>query len=197
MGIHLHGRIRTHDTGPVITATDGSVAREPIALDGECTFPTGWGYLSSNGKWGVGYCPQPVPIAGRNRPLVAELRAIAHAAGNTDGPVEIWTDCYRVLEYLDDWTRGVYRMPTGYIGSRRHKPRLQLLAEAVHADPGRITARHVRGHRGQALNEAADRLAKLGRKWGEQQLTEAQVRARALWIAEQWTATGRLRDVAA
>lgn len=199
MGLHLHGRIRSADTGPVTIATDGSVARAPNRHYRTWMFATGWGYLSTNGTWGVGNCPQPSRIAGRDRPVVAELRAIWHAAGRTlrDQRHEVWTDSMAAIQYIETWKTGIMRMPDRYVGSLTHTPRLLVLARAVAANPGNLTVRHVHGHRGQALNEAADRLAHLGRHWGEQQLTEEQVRVRALWICEQHHATGRLREVAA
>ncbi|MGW0486225.1 RNase H family protein [Nonomuraea sp. NPDC003214] len=142
-----------------------------VATDGSCkSFHSGMAFLTSDGRWGMDY--QPISgyhtIRDRVSTLVTELRAVALAVatlGQDASEIVLLTDSRKALKYLRAWRRGnVGMMPPGYLAlPRTGRPRLVVLAEQVAAFPD-LWAKHVIGHTGHPLNEAADSLAKLARR---------------------------------
>jgi ribonuclease HI len=182
----VSGQVKVHNPGPLVFATDGSVARK--MRDRE--YLTGFGYLSTDGHWAAACCPQPATLSGRDRAVVAELRAVWHAVGPMlpTTPVTVLTDSQSACRFVEEWKTGSERMPAGYLGSARHTPRLLVLARAVALHPDNLTVRWVRGHAGHLLNEGADCLARLGCRWSVQRLTRAAVADRARFVAEGFLA---------
>ncbi|MEU4590022.1 RNase H family protein [Micromonospora aurantiaca (nom. illeg.)] len=190
----LTGTVRAPANTRLLVATDGSA-------DGgrRREYRTGFGWLATDGTWGVGWCPQPAQLAGRDVAVVAELRAVYHAVAERlpTGPVTVLVDSRSALDYLTGWAGGDRRMPRGYLGSQKHTPMVTRLAELVAAHPGHLDARWVRGHSGHLLNECADSLARLGRRWLVERLLVDEVRRRADFLAAGFLADRRAGEVLA
>lgn len=173
---------------------DGSVSRQRLANG--LGWMTGWGFVTTLGRYGCGKCPQFELRTGDDPAVVAELRAVWHAAGEdlVSGLVTVVTDSAYAADVLAGWQAGETAMPAGYTGSRRGTPTLQRLRQVVAADPGNLTVRWVKGHAGDALNEAADTLAQLGMRWARDGLTADDVAVRARGVAEGFLAASRRAD---
>lgn len=178
---------------PTVFATDGS-------CDGQRSkcYRTGFGWVTTDGRWGAGWCPQPAKIAGRDVSVVAELRAVWHAIGHelSARRVTVLLDSQIAIGYLRSWAAGDMRMPYGYLGSKWHTPMVHRLASLVSTYPDNLHVTWVRGHSGHLLNECADSLAKLGRRWLIEDLNRAAVRERAEWLVSGFLADPRLREAA-
>ena len=152
--------------------------------------------VATNGSWGLAggvFGGQRDPT-GPSAAAVNELRAAHMALRELEGTdqVVILADSKVAIRYLAEWRSGrVAAMPSGYdlrarSGIRRTSstPTLVQLAELVsrHRD---LKLLHVNGHQGHELNEAADALAKLGRRCiaGEQDGNDASLTARAAALA--------------
>ncbi|GGQ07382.1 hypothetical protein [Streptosporangium pseudovulgare] len=154
-----HGRVpvRWPATGPLTAATDASWKNRVGGL----------GYITSDGHWGL--CGRPTDRhdpTGPAKVLVNELRAVDLLLRGAPGPDVLLVDSTGALELLRAWQRGeVERMPEGYdLRPRRcGPPALVRLAEHV-AGLGGLSVRHVKGHSGHLLNEAADSLASIARR---------------------------------
>ena len=85
------------------------------------------------------------------------------------GRVTLLIDSLIALRYLHAWRRGeTGRMPPQYDLHPRHAgaaPALVTLAELVSARRGELALAHVKGHAGHTLNEGADLLATIARRW--------------------------------
>ncbi|WP_047891761.1 RNase H family protein [Micromonospora sp. RV43] len=187
------GRVAAPAGVPLVFATDGS---SDARLRN--SYRTGFGWLSTDGRWGTGWCPQPAVLIGRDIPVVAELRAVYHAVKEElpHRRVTIMLDSKVAIGYLRSWTKGELRMPAGYLGSQKHTPMLTRLARLVAAHPGNLHATWVRGHSGHLLNECADSLAKLGRRSLVEHLKVGEVRRRAEWLVSGFLADPRIRAAA-
>jgi len=204
----LRGAVRAPAGMPLLIATDGSAGSRTVnrvLVPGtghyawvDDAYLTGFGWISTTGAWGVGYCPQPRRLAGQDRAAVAELRAIWHAVRERlpHEPVTVLTDSEYAARLLAGWAVGSRQMPPGYLGSARHTPMVHRLAELVAAYPSHLDVRWVRGHAGHLLNECADSLAKLGRRWLAGQVSTEYVRERAEWLASGFLADPAVREVA-
>jgi len=99
------------------------------------------------------------------------LRAAHLALTAIPGPVTFMLDSTGALGFLQAWQAGdTDQMPAGYslrarTGRAGGKPTLVLLAEVVAQGGGELRFAHVKGHAGELLNEAADTLAGLARRW--------------------------------
>ncbi len=189
----ITGRIRQpRPTGPTTFYTDGSVSRRRVARIG---WLTGWGYLSTDGRYGCSGLPQLDGKVGDDPALTTELRAVWHAIGAElpARPVTVITDSRRAIAILTAWQAGSTTMPASYRGSSKKTPTLELLRQAVAANPDHLTTQHVPGHSGDVLNEGADTLAQLGMRWRRDQLDRDTVARRAEGIAEGFLADYRRR----
>lgn len=179
----VDGRIPQHTTGPVEIYTDGSVSHQRISRN--TGWMTGWGYITTDGRYGCGKYPQFDARTGNDPAVTTELRAVWHAthAQLPAGPVTVHLDSEHAISILTAWQAGSTTMPTGYRGGRRAAT-LERLRDLIAAHPNRLTLRHVHGHTGNTLNEAADTLAQLGMRWARDNLDHLTVAARAASIAE-------------
>jgi len=153
--------------GGLIAATDGSHDRHGHS---------GWAYLSTDGKWGCQagqYTASAVDkrngVVGGSGALVAELRAAYLALTTILGPLTVMTDSTGAISLLKAWQVGhLDQMPANYSLRPRtsgRKPTLALLAELTAQRGSELRFTHVKGHTGDLLNEAADALADIARRW--------------------------------
>jgi ribonuclease HI len=158
----LTGRARVAVTGRVLIATDGSSSGD----GSHCS----WAFIATSGHWGCQAGDyRHDNVNGRSGALIAELRAADLALGCVAGPVTLLIDSLIALRYLHAWRRGeTSRMPPQYDLHPRHAgaaPALVTLAELVSARRGELALVHVKGHAGHTLNEGADLLATIARRW--------------------------------
>ncbi|WP_129840384.1 hypothetical protein [Streptomyces sp. RFCAC02] len=147
-------------TGPIVVATDASVASELASC----------GYVATTGHRGVRAHLHPQRLTqSSTRFVVHELRAVYWGLNAVlpiapGRPVEVRCDSLGALHFLVRWARGGSDMPAGYdteLRSEGRTPTLlkpQMIAEYT---PG-LTFVHEEAHVGDPLNEPADSLAKLG-----------------------------------
>ncbi len=158
----LTGRARVTAAGPVLIATDGSSSG-----DGKhCS----WAFIATSGHWGCQAGDyRHDNVNGGSGALIAELRAAYLALRCVPGPVTLLVDSIIALRYLHAWRRGnTGRMPPQYDLHPRHAgaaPALVTLAELVSARRDELALAHVKGHAGHTLNEGADLLATIARRW--------------------------------
>jgi ribonuclease HI len=158
----LTGRARVAVTGPVLIATDGSSSGD----GNHCS----WAFIATSGHWGCQAGDyRHDNVNGRSGALIAELRAVHLALGCVAGPVTLLIDSLIALRYLRAWRRGeTGRMPPQYDLHPRHAgaaPALVTLADLVSARRDELALAHVKGHAGHTLNEGADLLATIARRW--------------------------------
>jgi ribonuclease HI len=183
----LTGRARVTGTGPVLIATDGSSSGD----GNHCS----WAFIATSGHWGCQAGDyRHDNVNGRSGALIAELRAAHLALGCVAGPVTLLIDSLIALRYLRAWRRGeTGRMPPQYDLHPRHAgaaPALVTLAELVSARRDELGLAHVKGHAGHTLNEGADLLATIARRWvaAAESLPEKAMQAEAADIAATFLA---------
>ncbi len=184
----IAGQVHSTVAGPATFHANGSVSRQQFAKG--VGWLTGWGYLATDGRYGCGRYPQCTGRAGSDRAVVAELRAIWHAAGTAlqVEPVIVVTSSEHAATVLAAWQRGGVAMPAGYTGRSRGVPTLERLRQVVAAHPGRLTVRRIPAGAGDVLHEGADTLAQLGMRWTRDDLADDEVARRAAGIAEGFLA---------
>jgi ribonuclease HI len=158
----LAGQARVTATGPVLIATDGSSSGD----GNHCS----WAFIATSGHWGCQAGDyRHDNVNGRSGALIAELRAAYLALRCVPGPATLLVDSIIALRYLHAWRRGeTSRMPPQYDLHPRHAgaaPALVTLADLVSARRDGLTLAHVKGHAGHTLNEGADLLATIARRW--------------------------------
>ena len=186
----LTGRARVTATGPVLIATDGSSSG-----DGKhCS----WAFIATSGHWGCQAGDyRHDNVNGRSGALIAELRAAYLALRCVPGPATLLVDSVIALRYLHAWRRGeTSRMPPQYDLHPRHAgaaPALVTLAELVSARRDGLTLAHVKGHAGHTLNEGADLLATIARRWvaATETLPQKAMQAEAADVAATFLAQDR------
>ena len=183
----LTGQARVSAAGPVLIATDGSSSG-----DGKhCS----WAFIATCGHWGCQAGDyRHDNVNGRSGALIAELRAAYLALWCVAGPVTLLVDSVIALRYLSAWRRGeTGRMPPQYDLHPRHAgaaPALVTLAELVSARRDELALAHVKGHAGHTLNEGADLLATIARRWvaAAETLSQKAMQAEAADIAATFLA---------
>ena len=157
--------------GRLLAATDASW-REAHGRNGVGRGCGGFGYVLSDGRWGLRSWQSPRfsrhhlnDPSGPSIVAVLELRAIGLLldAGVSDTSVLI--DSAPALHLIGRWRAGdTAAMPHGYSLRPRTRrggtPTLVRLAQTIAARPD-VTFEKVSGHSGHPLNEAADSLAKV------------------------------------
>jgi|SoiMethySBSTD1v2_1073268.scaffolds.fasta_scaffold228195_1 ribonuclease HI len=160
-------------------ATDGSVRG---------SF-TGWGWMATNGMFGLLGFRNDLRLIGADAVAVAEIRAIGDAIRRIPAAkLEIYTDSRRAIELIQEWQEGGDRLPAGYTTARRPGKIAGLvrIQELVGSNASRVSVHWVRGHSGHLLNEGADSLAKMARRHAERLdgRTTAQLHTHAADLAE-------------
>jgi ribonuclease HI len=183
----LTGQARVTAAGAPLIATDGSCSGNGR----HCA----WAFLASSGHWGCQAGDyRHDNVNGGSGALIAELRAAYLALRFVPGPVTLLVDSTIALRYLRLWQRGhTDRMPPQYdLHPRRQgtAPALVTLAGLVRARGGELTTAHVKGHAGHTLNEGADLLATIARRWvaRSEALPQKAMRAQAADIAATFLA---------
>ena len=172
-----------------------------IATDGSCSGDgrhCSWAFLATSGHWGCQAGDyRHDNVNGGSGALIAELRAAYLALRFVAGPVTLLVDSTIALRYLRLWQRGeTGRMPPQYdLHPRRQgtAPALVTLAGLVRARGDELTTAHVKGHAGHTLNEGADLLATIARRWvaATETLPQKAMRAEAADIAATFLAQWR------
>lgn len=131
--------------------------------------PMSWGYVATNGKYGLGTSIVPGTVVGEQRALQAELRAMAnalHAVGDQN-PVRIISDSQDAIGFMTLWRDGHEVWPGGYNPQRAggRESTLGRLARRAREMRGELELEWTAGHIGHPLNEAADALARMARIW--------------------------------
>jgi ribonuclease HI len=183
----LTGQAQVTSAGPVLIATDGSCSG-----DGRhCS----WAFLASSGHWGCQAGDyRHDNVNGGSGALIAELRAAYLALRFVPGPLTLLVDSTIALRYLRLWQHGeISRMPPQYdLHPRRQgtAPALVTLADLVRARGDELATAHVKGHAGHTLNEGADLLATIARRWvaHSETLPQKAMRAEAADIAATFLA---------
>lgn len=183
----LTGQARVIATGPVLIATDGSSSGD----GSHCS----WAFIATSGHWGCQAGDyRHDNVNGRSGALIAELRAAYLALRCVPGPATLLVDSVIALRYLHAWRRGdTARMPPQYDLHPRHAgaaPALVTLADLVSARRGELALGHVKGHAGHTLNEGADLLATIARRWvaATETLPQKAMRTQAADIAATFLA---------
>jgi ribonuclease HI len=167
------------DLTPLTVATDGSVRGRV----------TGFGWLASNGQFGMLGFRHRRKQVGPQVVLISELRAIGDAVRKLrHRPLTLVSDSKLAIEMVTQWMNGEDALPRGYTTERPDGKPAGLVAarELMHTQRNRITAVWAKGHQGEALNEGADALARLARRYaaGPCDLTPAEYHRRAGGLAE-------------
>lgn len=149
-----------------------------------------WGYLATNGMYGVGTTVLPTRLLGTKPGVQAELRALWRGLRRLlpERPVLIVTNSTDVVELLQRWKAGSRPMPAGYdpregAAGRQGRASLVALADLVQENAASLDELWVRAGSGMALNEAAHSLARIARAWASDRLTKDAVVCDARQIA--------------
>lgn len=175
---------------PALTvAADGSVR-------GRCC---GYGWLASDGQYGLHGRLNSSNVIGRRASMVAELRAIDDAVRKLAGRhLTILCDNSYAVSMARKWMDGQETLPEGYSTERAEgKPAGLVVAQRrLHLNRNRLDIRWTRSHQGEPLNEGADALARLASRYvkGDSELSLAQYRERAQGLAGAFAADFRRRD---
>lgn len=180
----ITGKVSSPLFNTPIIYTDGSVSK--IKIRKNKNHVSGWGYVGTDGQFGVGTYIQPTVT---NPPVIAELKAIYRALTRysiTDGNynnrfIIVYSDSMRAIGYINRWRKGDKEMPELYTGRTLREFRERLMSSDFNFE-----IIHVKGHSGDTLNECADSLAHLGMKWSRDRMDRDVVEKSAIDIAESF-----------
>lgn len=144
--------------GPLIAATDAAKTSGARVV--------GYGYVTSDGRYGIGGHTYPPPKVNVDLVLVGELRAVWFLLTGLDRDAEatVLVDSDDALEFLRGWRQGKTNMPRGYPELGGNDLFMYNLAARLARTHPRVAFEQVRGHSGHVLNEAADALAVLAKR---------------------------------
>lgn len=166
------------DAPPLVVATDGSTKGRF----------TGWGWLAVNGEYGLHGFGHHRQVVGPSAAAGAELRAIGDAVQHLRfGRLRVLTDSQTAIFFAEAWRTGSERLPDGYSVYRAsgRLAGLVRIQRLIYDNRDRLELQWVEGHGGHPLNEAADALARLARRYaeGKSGLSADDYRARAAGLA--------------
>lgn len=175
-----------NSSSPVWAATDGSVRGKF----------TGYGWLASTGEYGLCGFRHSTKQIGSKAVLIAELRAVDAAVRILHSEhITVISDSQDAIAMIEGWMAGQTNLPAGYTTARADGQPAGLVAaqRRLHAQQDRITLSWVKSHHGHPLNEGADALARLARRYaaGADDLTAAEYQRRAAGLAEAFAAEFR------
>lgn len=176
------------DLAPVWVATDGSVRGRF----------TGYGWLASTGEYGLCGFRHSTKQIGTQVVLIAELRALGAAVRKLRSRrLTLLCDSTDAIAMARRWMAGHPDLPDGYTTGRADGQLAGLVAaqRLIQAQRSRLTPVWVRGHHGEPLNEGADALARLARRYAASaaDLSPAEYQRRAASLAEAFAAEFRRR----
>lgn len=165
---------------PLIVATDGSVRGGH----------TGYGWLASDGQYGLHGSAHTKKAIGPEVALVAELRAIDDAVRMLPHrQLTVLSDSKLAITMVSRWMDGDDVLPEGYTTTNRPRGQMAGLVKAqnrMRFQRDRLSFHWVQGHNGQLLNEGADALARLASRFakGGSDLSPSEYRERAKSLAK-------------
>lgn len=171
---------------PLTVAADGSVR-------GRCC---GYGWLASDGQYGLHGRIDSPRLIGRRKSMVAELRAIDAAVRRLTGRhLTVFCDNSYAVSMARKWMDGHEVLPEGYRAERAdgRTAGLVLAQRRLHQNRARLDIRWTRSHRGEPLNEGADALARLASRYikGNSELSPPQYEQRAGGLADAFATAFR------
>jgi hypothetical protein len=165
----LHGEVRRYRPhGSEIAGTGRElVAATDASWKGAAG---GYAYVTSDGRWGLrSHSRYHLDPTGPSYALVNELRAVEFLLAAVDAPglrLTVLVDSAPALGFLAHWRSGdTSRMPRGYSLRPRNTGTPTLVRLAHRVNQTNVVFRHVKGHDGHPLNEAADSLSAMARRW--------------------------------
>jgi hypothetical protein len=179
---------------PVALATNGSYKVSQAArgvFDG-----VSWGYLCTNGAYGLGTAVMPARMIGSKPGVHAELRAIWRGLRRVlpEHPVLLVSNSTRALGLVSQWKAGERRrsgerpMPWGYdtrLRASGRKATLVALAELCERNAARLDTMWVEALGGMSLNEGAHSLARIAQAWASGRLRKEDVLSDAAGVARR------------
>lgn len=174
----------------VVAATDGSVRGKF----------TGYGWLASTGEYGLCGFRHSAKQIGSEVVLIAELRAMAGVVRKLHSRhITVLSDSQDAIAMAERWMSGDENLPEGYTTERADGRPAGLVAARQHfrAQRNRLKLTWVKGHQGHPLNEGADALARLARRYaaGAKDLTAVEYHRRAAGLAGAFAAEFRRKQV--
>lgn len=156
----------------------------------------GYGWLASDGQYGLQGRVDSRKLIGRRASMVAELRAIDEAVRRLAGRhLTVYCDNSYAVSMARKWMDGQEILPEGYSTERAAGKQAGLVVaqRRLHRNPARLDIRWAPGHRGEPLNEGADALARLASRYvkGDSGLTPGEYRERAQGLADAFAAAFR------
>lgn len=153
----------------------------------------GYGWLASDGRYGLQGRIDSRTFIGCRASMVAELRAIDDAVRKVPGRrLNIFCDNSYAVSMARKWMDGQQILPEGYRTERAAGKTAGLLIaqRRLHLNRARIDIRWTRSHQGEPLNEGADALARLASRYirGDSGLSPTEYRRRARGLAEAFAA---------
>lgn len=179
--LQISGQCEPAPTAEVIVATDASVQRDLHS----------GAFISTIGQWGLDAARYSADHCRPHCVMAMELRAIWYGLRSFEPgtDITILTDSSNARLQIEAWQEGSSKLPKWYdIGPRGYyhnegRPTLVALQERINEDAEHITIRHVKGHRGDLLNEAADGLAGIGLNYLRKYYDDTEARRRSLSLA--------------
>lgn len=165
----LHGEVR----GYRVSRPDHAAAAGHLVAATDASWKGaagGYAYVTSDGRWGLrSHSRYHLDPTGPSRALVNELRAVEFLLAAVEAAnlrITVLVDSAPALGFLAHWRTGdTSRMPRGYSLRPRSSgpPTLVRLADRI--SHTQVVFQHVKGHDGHPLNEAADSLSAIARRW--------------------------------
>jgi len=148
----------------------------------------GYGWLASDGQYGLQGRVDSKTLIGPFASLVTELRAIDDAVRKLPGRhLTVFCDNSYAVSMARKWMDGKEIFPSGYAIERGNgKPAGLVTARRwIHANRERLDIRWTRSHQGAPLNEGADALARLASRYikDDSELSADEYRRRAEGLA--------------
>ncbi|WP_428966394.1 hypothetical protein [Micromonospora fluostatini] len=157
----------------------------------QVSHPRGWGYLASDGHYGLGATTTQRRYDGAGE-LAAELRALFWACRKLlpRWPTTVLTDYPEIHDLVEAWRRGdTERVPEGYNTEDRESGReakLLRLARAVHQHRDLVTVKVLDDYADTPLGAGANKLSNLGWRWCANRIRKTEAKESGLATAARY-----------